>query len=77
MRQRPPAGLDYQDIRDDRVYSYFALRHGETKTVEVLVNASYLGRYYLPMVSVEPMYDATINARAKGQWVEVLAPGTR
>jgi len=27
------------------------------------------------MVSVEPMYDATINARVKGQWVEVVAPG--
>ena len=74
-RHRPPSGLDYQDIRDDRVYSYFNLKNGETKTIEILANASYLGKYYLPMVSVEPMYDATINARVKGQWVQVVAPG--
>ncbi len=67
-------GLDYQDIRDDRVYSYFNLKNGETKAIEILANASYLGKYYLPMISVEPMYDATINARIKGQWVQVVAP---
>ena len=62
-------------MRDDRVYTYFDLKAGETKTVEVALNASYLGRFYLPMVTVEAMYDATLNARAKGQWVEVVAPG--
>ena len=29
----------------------------------------------LPMVTAEAMYDATLNARAKGQWVEVVEPG--
>ena len=72
---RAIAGLDYQDIRDDRVYSYFDLQPGETKTLELLLNASYLGRFYLPVVSVEAMYDATINARTKGQWVRVVEPG--
>jgi len=27
------------------------------------------------MVTVEAMYDATLNARVKGQWVEVAEPG--
>jgi hypothetical protein len=27
------------------------------------------------MVSVEAMYDATLNARNKGQWVQVVPPG--
>ena len=49
---------EYQDIRDDRVYTYFDLKAGETKTVEMLLNASYLGRFYLPPVGVEAMYDA-------------------
>jgi uncharacterized protein YfaS (alpha-2-macroglobulin family) len=75
--RRQPAGLHYQDIRDDRVYSYFDLKTGKTKQVELLVNASYLGRFYLPPVGVEAMYDATINARVVGRWVEVVQAGSR
>jgi uncharacterized protein YfaS (alpha-2-macroglobulin family) len=76
FRRTPGSPYEYQDVRDDRVYTYFDLKSGETKSVEVLVNASYLGKYYLPMVSVEAMYDATINARVKGQWVQVAPSGT-
>jgi uncharacterized protein YfaS (alpha-2-macroglobulin family) len=74
-RARATSPFEYQDVRDDRVYTYFRLRAGETKTVEVALHASYLGRFYLPLLSVEAMYDATLNARAKGQWVEVFEPG--
>jgi len=74
-RARTTSPFEYQDVRDDRVYTYFSLKAGETKTVEVALNASYLGRFYLPMVTVEAMYDATINARAKGRWVEVVEAG--
>jgi uncharacterized protein YfaS (alpha-2-macroglobulin family) len=74
-RARTTSPFEYQDVRDDRVYTYFGLKAGETKTVEVGLHASYLGRFYLPMVTAEAMYDATINARAKGQWVEVVEPG--
>jgi uncharacterized protein YfaS (alpha-2-macroglobulin family) len=74
-RARAQAGLDFQDVRDDRVYSYFDLKAGESKTVELAANASYLGRFYQPMIAVEAMYDATINARARGQWVEVVEAG--
>ena len=61
----------YQDIRDDRVYTYFDLKHGESKIFSILLNASYTGHYYLPAVNCEAMYDATINARRKGMWVNV------
>lgn len=64
----------YQDIRDDRVYTYFDIRPGETKTYSVLLNASYTGHYYLPAVNCEAMYDATINARKKGMWVDIVKP---
>jgi len=74
-RARVASPFEYQDVRDDRLYTYFDLRAGETKTVEVGLHAAYLGRFYLPMVTVEAMYDATLNARAKGQWVEVVLPG--
>jgi uncharacterized protein YfaS (alpha-2-macroglobulin family) len=70
------ASLDHQDIRDDRVYTYLDLRSGESKTLEVMLNASYLGRFYLPLLSAEAMYDAAIAARVKGQWVQVVEPGT-
>ncbi|HSD67860.1 MAG TPA: MG2 domain-containing protein [Vicinamibacteria bacterium] len=74
-RARAASPFQYQDVRDDRIYTYFDLRAGETKAVEVALNASYLGRFYAPMVTAEAMYDATLNARAKGQWVEVVEPG--
>jgi hypothetical protein len=75
--RRMASGFDYQDVRDDRVYTYFDLKAGETKTVEMRLNASYLGRFYLPPVSVEAMYDATLNARVVGRWVEVAQAGSR
>jgi uncharacterized protein YfaS (alpha-2-macroglobulin family) len=62
----------YQDIRDDRVQTYFDLGRHETKTIQILLNASYEGRFYLPGVQAEAMYDNTVYSRTKGQWVRVL-----
>jgi uncharacterized protein YfaS (alpha-2-macroglobulin family) len=66
---------DYQDVRDDRVYSYFSLSQNQTRRFRVKLNSTYLGRYYLPAVGCEAMYDNTINARTAGQWVEVVQAG--
>ncbi|MCW3072480.1 MAG: hypothetical protein JWO44_2370 [Bacteroidetes bacterium] len=62
----------YQDIRDDRVYSYYDLTANTSKTFVIQLNATYLGRFYLPTVYSEAMYDQTINARIPGRWVEVV-----
>ncbi len=62
---------DYQDIRDDRVYSYFDIKKGQTKTFAVMLNASYEGHYWMPAVSCEAMYDGTIFARKGGTFVTV------
>ncbi len=67
--------FDYQDIRDDRVYTYFSLNSGETKIFRVMLNSSYLGKYYLPAVYSQAMYDVSINARKRGGWVEVVKSG--
>lgn len=64
---------DYVDIRDDRVLQYFGLRSGESIRFTTRLNAAYLGRFYLPSVAAEAMYDATKNARSKGQWVQVVS----
>lgn len=65
----------YMDIRDDRVLQYFNLKRSTNKTFRVLLNASYGGKFYLPPVYCEAMYDNTVNARTPGQWVEVVKPG--
>lgn len=62
---------EYVDVRDDRVHTYFSLKSGQTATFKVLLNASYKGKYYLPAVLCEAMYDAGIFARTAGRWVEV------
>ncbi|TZF83653.1 hypothetical protein FW774_09255 [Pedobacter sp. BS3] len=62
----------YRDIRDDRVFTYFNIREYETLTFKVLLNASYAGSYYLPAVQCEAMYDNTISAMERGEWVQVV-----
>jgi len=66
----------YRDIRDDRVYTFFDLRAGETKTFRIMLNAAYLGKFYLPGAFAEAMYDGTINAKSEGTWVEVVQAGS-
>ena len=65
----------YQDIRDDRLYTYFDLQANKRKTFRIMLNASYAGRFYLPTIYCEAMYDNTINARKPGKWVEVKKVG--
>ena len=65
----------YQDIRDDRVYTYFAIAQAQKQVYRVQLNAAYLGHYYLPTVTCEAMYDNTISAREPGRWVDVIADG--
>ena len=61
----------YTDIRDDRVNFYFDMSKSSTRTFTVRLNASYLGKYYLPGTQVEAMYDNTYYARGKGKWVRI------
>ncbi len=63
----------YQDLRDDRVLTYFNINRGSRQVYRVRLNAAYQGRYYLPTVSCEAMYDNTISARQPGRWVEVVS----
>ena len=64
----------YTDIRDDRVNFYFDLSENgnrSTKVFNVMLNASYLGTYYLPGIQAEAMYDNDFLVRTKGQWITV------
>ncbi len=55
----------YQDIRDDRVLTYFNLRRGETKIFTIRLQATYAGNFILPAVQCEAMYDVNVQARSK------------
>jgi len=72
IRRWKSSPADYRDIRDDRVMTYFDLQRGETKTYRFLFHAAYPGRYYLPSVQCEAMYDHRISALTGGKWVEVM-----
>ncbi|MFI5205144.1 MAG: hypothetical protein ACHQF2_11665 [Flavobacteriales bacterium] len=64
----------YQDFRDDRVYTYYNIAANTTKTFKVKLNAAYQGKFYLPTVTTEAMYDHTIHSRIPGKWVEIVSP---
>ncbi len=78
-----PAGIDHWDIRDDQVLAYFSLwrdyqwpyrysgKNQDSVTVELLLNASYAGRFYLPGWQAEAMYDGRVRGSTAGFWVEV------
>lgn len=64
--------FDYQDIRDDRANTFFSLEAGRSKTFKILLMATYNGRFYQPAVRCSAMYDASVEARTTGRWVEVV-----
>ena len=65
-------GVDYQDIRDDKVYSYIDyLPSGRQVTVKINLCAVYPGRFYLPPVYCEAMYDNLTRANTEGKEVIV------
>lgn len=66
------AKYDYRDLRDDRIHYYFSLRRNKPKTFTLLMNAAYKGRYYMPAVNVEAMYDGDMKARQKGQVITIF-----
>jgi hypothetical protein len=65
---------DYVNIRDDRVEVFGSLDAGESKTVVYAVRAVTSGKFTLPPVEAEAMYDPRIWAREAGGTVEVSGP---
>ena len=63
--ENPANKYTYQDIRDDRVLTYFDLKRGETKAFTIRLQATYAGEFILPAVQCEAMYDTNIQARSK------------
>ncbi|MGP1438784.1 MAG: alpha-2-macroglobulin family protein, partial [Treponema sp.] len=53
---------DYQDIQDTHVYTYFSLSSGEEKNFIFEATSVYEGKYYLPSIVLESMYDPSYRA---------------
>ncbi len=66
------AAISHQDIRDDRVYSYIdRLPSGTAVTVRINLCAVYSGKFYLPPVRCEAMYDNRTATNTAGRPVVV------
>ena len=71
MSERTVA-FTYQDIRDDRVLTYFDLPYSSAgKTIKIRLQASYIGDFILPAVLCEAMYDTSACARTTAGRVKV------
>ena len=66
------SSFEYQDIRDDRAYTFFDLKAGKSKTFRMPMTAAYAGRFFMPNVHCGAMYDEDIAASVTGSWVEVI-----
>lgn len=65
-------GVDYQDLRDDRLLSYFALEAGRSFSIRIPLSATYAGKFYWPGVSCENMYGHAPAAVRKGKWLTIV-----
>ena len=65
--------FDYRDFRDDRVYTYFDLNPGDTKTFVLVLNAAYKGEFFQPSIWCEAMYTDNCYARQPGTRVKVIS----
>ncbi len=70
--ETPQQNYTFRDIRDDRVFTYFDLPRSASKTFKIRLQAAYVGKYILPAVQCEAMYDTEAQARTKSSWTEVV-----
>ena len=63
--------IRYQDIRDDRVNTFFSMDRG-VWNYNFVMTATYAGKYWLPDIMCDAMYTHQVQARVPGRWVEVL-----
>ncbi|MCB9308682.1 MAG: hypothetical protein H6567_01325 [Lewinellaceae bacterium] len=55
--------FDYQDFKDDRVYTFFNLSANKNLSFTFKAKAAFSGNFFLPAVSCEAMYNGKIYAR--------------
>lgn len=68
--------VDFQNMRDDRVEAFGSLPPNTTKKIVYSVRAVTSGKFSIPPVEAEAMYDPTLWARAAGAVLVVGGPWT-
>lgn len=63
--------VDYRDIRDDKIIYYSSLDAGKKLTFKIRLRAAYAGRFVLPPVVCEDMYNPSYRAMTVNSWVAV------
>lgn len=63
--------VGYFDVRDDKVIYYSALEAGKKMTFKIRLRAAYTGRFVLPPVVCEDMYNPSCRALSINSWVSV------
>ena len=66
------SAFEFQDIKDDRVYTFFDLDAGKSKTFTISLTAAYAGEFFMPNIKCGAMYDEDIEASVTGAWVKVI-----
>ncbi len=62
---------NYQDFKDDRVYTFFDLVGQGTQTYTFKAKAAYKGDFYWPSISCENMYKGDIYAKTEAKRVKI------
>lgn len=64
--------FDNHDVRDDRVNVFVSMSSGETRSFDYLVRAVNQGKYMMPPITAEAMYDAAIHSRRSGAVIRIV-----
>jgi alpha-2-macroglobulin len=65
-------GIQFQQILDDRVHSFFSLNNRRV-VVKIPLTATYAGSYYFPSIRCESMYNKDVIASTSPSRVNVLS----
>jgi uncharacterized protein YfaS (alpha-2-macroglobulin family) len=73
IKNASPNDYDNHDLRDDRVNVFTNLQAGQDREFNYLVRAVNLGKYMMPPISAEAMYDPSICSYCSGAVIHVVA----
>jgi uncharacterized protein YfaS (alpha-2-macroglobulin family) len=59
-----PQGVQYQDYKDDRVYSFFELSPGSSLNLNFKTKAAFKGDFFMPVNQCEQMYRGDVFAKS-------------
>jgi hypothetical protein len=67
--------VDHLDLRDDRIEVFGGLERGERRRVLYTVRATAAGRFTIPAVTAEAMYNPAVWARGSSAPIEISRAG--